>query len=197
MKQFNFMRAAGSKRQRALAPSSFLAIFLILVAAVYAGCTGKDKKADPNEKPVITLQDLATRVSALEASQTIFQSSIDSINNDPALITTDDEAYGITRNKFGAFIVSCRGAAPYLDGYKIKLWIGNLTSITYKGFKIHIGYGPGIYPGSLTKDIDSTESLFPGRYSSISVVLAPAKPSDVKTLEVSIDLNEVSLYQPQ
>lgn len=50
--------------------------------------------------------------------------------------------FGLLRTDVGTFLISIDDVEPYLEGYKLKLKIGNITSATYGQFKLSIEWGP-------------------------------------------------------
>ena len=75
--------------------------------------------AEALHKLRLELIGLKRRISTLESGE--------------ATVSTEEEGYDVARTKFGPLTVSAQSATPYLDGYKVKLRIGNLTSANFNG----------------------------------------------------------------
>jgi hypothetical protein len=144
--------------------------------------------------------NLETKVMALEAKLATIESDIATLrinianaNNEAAFVSTEEEGYSIAKTDLGAFAIVSKGATPYLDGYKVKLLIGNLTSATFNGFKLNIAWGKG--KDRKNKEFGLTNRLYPGIYSKIEVALTPAKPEDIKMLSVGLNLHQIWMRQ--
>ena len=96
-----------------------------------------------------------------------------------------------------------RGATPYLDGYKIKLRIGNLTNANFNGAKLNVGWGLPYSQNvnintwsksQKTKTFDLTNVIRSGSFTDMEVALTPAKPDEIKQFTVGIELNILALH---
>lgn len=105
-----------------------------------------------------------------------------------AAVNTTTSQYDVVKTRFGSFLVSAASAKPYLDGYQIKLQIGNLTSFVFNGAKLNVQWGATL---NKTSNFDVTNRLVPGAWNYVYITLDPAKAADVKTILVQITLNEV------
>lgn len=119
----------------------------------------------------------------------------------------------------GSFLISCKGAEPYLDGHKLILDIGNPYFMTYIGFVIKAKFGTRApeYPvdGSreqiskwqkeneewqktlVEKELNFPGELAAGAWSKVELILAPSKPEQVAYIALSMRTNEVSLRKPK
>lgn len=118
----------------------------------------------------------------------------------PAAVSTTDDSYDIAKTKFGPFIVSSGGATQYLDGFKVKLKIGNLTNAMFQGAKLTVWWGQPDGDNPLEsgqqikrKEIRLTEDLLPGQSTFTDVTLTPAEPDEIKTVFVWIELGRIGL----
>ena len=115
-------------------------------------------------------------------------------------VKTDSKNYGIARTKFGPFIISQGGLTEFLDGYKLKLLIGNTTSVVFRGATLTLEWGPPYDEKNVSKwfqerkkkEVEVTDTFLPGINTIVEVVISPAKPEEAKEIEVGIDLNELS-----
>lgn len=127
------------------------------------------------------------------------QTRIDNMDNQPVFVSTEGEGYSIAKTPFASFIVSASEAEPYLDGYKVKLRFGNLTTARFAGAKVAVSWGPNAdnprawINGRKDKVFSTPKDFLPGQYAEVEVTLTPASASDVKQIMVGITLNSMSL----
>jgi hypothetical protein len=131
----------------------------------------------------------------------MLQFRVDNLESGDASISTEEHAFGVAKTEFGSFTISTRAVTPYLDGFKVKLSIGNLTSADFNGARITVTWGPPFdkknpsesFRKQQKKEFSVTNRLSSGAWTDLEVVLTPAKPEDVKTLSVGIKLNQLAL----
>jgi hypothetical protein len=108
----------------------------------------------------------------------------------------------------GFFLVSVDEATPYLSGYKLHLSIGNPSFATYTNYKITVKWSRPYDWGKYTeasyqewnkaiqeKELAFPESLQPGSWNSVDVILAPVSPDQLGYLTLSMTTNTVSLHR--
>ncbi|MBS0524350.1 MAG: hypothetical protein JSS04_12035 [Proteobacteria bacterium] len=152
----------------------------------------------PAPTPSVSVEDLRK----LRGQIFLLQQRVAALESGGATVSTEEEGYDVARTKFGPLTVSSRGAAPYLDGYKVELRIGNLTNANFDGVKLNLAWGP---PGDAntdfvqwskaqkTKQLDLTTKLAAGAFTDVEVVLTPAKPDEIKSFTVGFELNQLEL----
>lgn len=148
---------------------------------------------------------LKGRIASLEYSQKFIFSRLNTIDTQKASIT-EGAGYGVAKTPHGSVIITASGIQPYLDGYKVTLNIGNPSMISFSGSEIEVDWGlPWDTKDKTLAEIEKTRRTkkfsvakdFPaGFYTPIEVALTPAKPAEVKTIEVGIEWNRVSLRKP-
>jgi len=126
---------------------------------------------------------------------------------------TDELAVDVTAKGFlkldttnGPVLVSVQEVSPYLDGYKVKLELGNPTNATYTNFTIKAQWGRSYDWNKYTpdshekwekslhsKDIIYTEELKRGVWNKIDMILTPASANELEYLLISIDSKSVLL----
>jgi len=74
-----------------------------------------------------------SRLAQVEQQVRQLQSRIDRLEPDEqtANISTEENLYGLARTKYGTFTISAKVVTPYLDGFRVTLSIGNLTSADF------------------------------------------------------------------
>ncbi|HEV3306465.1 MAG TPA: hypothetical protein VGZ91_08495 [Candidatus Sulfotelmatobacter sp.] len=148
------------------------------------------------------LEALQTKLSVDEYLLRIKQDKSEEINLD-----LTQKAYQRLDTDNGFFLVSVEETVPYLNGYKIHLTIGNPSYATYMNYKLKVRYSKpydwGKYTqasydewnkGILEKEISYPESLQPGTWNSVDVVLAPANADQLGYLTLSMAASTVSLH---
>ena len=153
-----------------------------------------NKALDRLDADTAAERKLETRLSSLEYR-------VSNLETGTAWVSTEEENFDIVRTRFGPFTVSSQGATPYLDGFKIKLTIGNLTTATFRGVKVNLAWAPPIdeaHPQESLRnlkhrDYDLPMVLRPGSFTTIELAVTPAKPEEIKNIGVGIELSELSL----
>lgn len=130
---------------------------------------------------------------------------IDRIHNSTAYAAVDGSSYDIAWTKHGPFLLIIRQVSPFLDGYKVKLHIGNLTSGEFSGFEVDAAWGPEWKPevnyeewkkSQKTQKFKQTQTLYPGRYTEIELTISPANSAELKKLGFPLILDAISLAIP-
>lgn len=96
--------------------------------------------------------------------------------------------YTIQAKEHGmAFMLACEKVEPYLEGHRLVLSIGNPYSVAFRGISAQLLYGKGL-EDALTKnpriDISTPEDLNPGSWLSITVIVNPSKPEELRELYI-------------
>jgi Protein of unknown function (DUF3251) len=99
----------------------------------------------------------------------------------------------------GFFLVSCREVQPYADGSKVVLDISNPMSISFVGFRLDVRWGEryagreddlvgiGKWAASLqAKNEPFTQTLEPGRWNQVEVILKQTPPAQLGHIQVAI-----------
>lgn len=161
----------------------------IFICVALSGCNKSDSGTQNplanNQKNAAS--SLEARISSLESD--VFGLSLTASNLAPATVRLDaaSKGYALVGTPFGAFPVIVERAAPYLDGYKVTIAIGNLTTATFQNATIHLNWASG------TQDTDITSNFVAGRYTNFDVVLSPAKATDLRSIGFSITFNTLFL----
>jgi len=118
------------------------------MALTTAACQQSGGTAPPTAAaPSSSTTELAKKVQDLETELASLRGRVNSLGAESAEISTAGDGYGVARTKFGPFVVVGRGVTPHLDGYKVKLAVGNLTSATFHGAKVKVEWGPPFEAG--------------------------------------------------
>jgi hypothetical protein len=167
-------------------------VFVLITAVLLASCNQGS-----------TSSDFSKQITELKSELLVLQIRVSALESGEATVSTEEEGYDIAKTKFGPFTVSCSGATPYLDGFKVKLRIGNLTNAKFNGAKLNICWGPRFDSEKIKyeewsknqkkKTINLTDSFTPGSFKDIEVALTPAKAEEIKFFTVGIELNQLAL----
>jgi len=162
-------------------------LFILTVILVLSGCSDEEK-----------IKSLESKIATLESRLEYLAKDED---DEAAFVSTEENSYATVKTEHGAFIVVCKEATPYLDGYKVKLAIGNITSASFSGAEITATWGAmnpverflDEHKKEQKKTFNLTTIFPPGQYSDIEIVLTPAKPEEIKKIKVSLLFNSISL----
>lgn len=151
------------------------------------------------------LTSLRSAVEDLRTKTSLHAAQLDGIDEIEAVVR-EGGGYGIAKTKQGVFVVSIEKLEPYLDGYKATLHIGNPGSMTMLGGDFIVKWGlPWNTPNKKINEVWATRKSkkfsfaqsFPGGgYTAVEVALTPAKPEEVKELNVVLGWNRISLRSP-
>jgi len=141
----------------------------------------------------------------------------DDLHND-AYVDVNSKSFSTAKSEEGTFLVSCQGVEPYLEGYKVHLQIGNPTMLTVDNAKLTIEWGisevasaksdsakgindPTAWVSNWKKSLHQTtttlnESLRPGFWNDVEVIVSPAKADELAHFKVSMQTDSVRLTSP-
>lgn len=106
-----------------------------------------------------------------------------------AYFQPDDRTVTRLDTRSGIFLIGITDIKPYLDGYKITLKIGNISSATYEGINIHISMGSKDF-----KDIALPTRLRAGAFSRAEIIYRPATTTDLSNgIGVAMSVDQVLL----
>lgn len=168
-----------------------LPVIVTLSLVLSSGLLSCDKKQNSSAASPQKEKTMAERVDELKTDVLVLYREVYNLGSGSAIVSTEEKGYSIAQTKYGAFAVSCKNVIPYLDGYKIVLDIGNLTSARFNGAKLSVNWGKA---NEHKKEISVTNNFPPGRYTPVELVLTPAKPEEIKTFNVVLEFNQMALY---
>lgn len=117
-------------------------------------------------------------------------------------------AYQRIDSNMGMFAVSISDVRQFADGVRVTIKLGNLSSTTYRGVKLHLEYGPRSPEGKETeapdavakwlealqeREEDVAVSLLPGRWNPVQVTLPKLDAKTFGYLSVRIQANVLAL----
>ena len=99
----------------------------------------------------------------------------------------------------GSLLISLEDTFPYLDGYKVKLLIGNPTNLTLVGFKMYVRWGPTwdrskkfvaeefaqYQSEQQEKEFSFTQTLLPSIWSPVEIILSKTSPSQMALITIA------------
>jgi hypothetical protein len=192
-----------------------LMCFLTMALLALCGCDESPKEVKAAQPPATTQGKsapiknagaLENRVEKLEGRVFVMEMRMKNLQYGPAEVSTEEVAYSTAKTPFGTFMVFCDGVIPYLDGFKVTLKIGNLTAADFMGAELELDWGlpldtdaasaEGILKSQQHKVISVTDTFKAGKATPIEVILTPAKPAEIKTITVGIQLHQVSMMGP-
>ena len=100
-------------------------------------------------------------------------------------------------------LVSFIDTVPYIHGIKVRMQLGNPTSISYLGFRVHAQWGqsPEVFVGNSNQwnaslkslVIEFDNKLLPGSKNKLSLFLPRTKPEEFGYLRFFITINDIYL----
>jgi hypothetical protein len=192
-------------------------VLIVVVGLVLAvsGCsvdTGKtdaiDKRLSDLEATVKrqqeTIDEQASVISGINPDDLLSRiSSLEYLHPEAAYVSSGSlDSYVVVRAVAGDLLVIVEDCVKYMDGYKLKLKVGNPSSATYsdfaitgqwpkkKGLLFNLGKSPST-PGTRTQNY--TSDLPGGSWTLIDFVVTPATEYDMKYVKLTFDTNTVSL----
>ena len=184
--------------------------FLCLLLAISLVSAQQKRHSKPKPKPddldaflrgEPSSTTLEKRISELEGR--IAELSLRSNRYDSVELNTSRNTYRRVDSTTGSFLVRFVRAEPYLNGYKIAIAIGNITTATFNGCDLTVRWGTKQPKGIdewitwlktiRAKDEHVTEDLIPGRWTEVELIIVPAKADELAFLELSIKTNEITL----
>ena len=105
--------------------------------------------------------------------------------------------------------IATKEFTPYLDGYKIKVQIGNPHYVAFTGFKViaswHKSYQftnnttvtnlKEVEQSRRTNEFNLTDTLTAGTWTPIEFTIAPASVDEVRNVTVKLDLSQILLRE--
>lgn len=190
-------------------------LVLLLLASIVGSPTFAQTNPPTARQIELILQDLSVlkgRVSALQQEVSDLRTSLfwvqlqqdqyRTINLD----LSSPRKYQRIDASTGSFLVSVIEGVPYLEGYKLRLNIGNPSYATYAGFTLKAKWGPKYdysaysvasyakWEESLReKEFSFTDHLRPGVWNWVEVILADTKANELGFFQLSLEADTVSL----
>lgn len=178
-----------------------LTMALFVSSVLVVGCNQELGTPSPTSPQPNSTLEIGEQIKKLRSELFALELRLSALESGDATVSTEEEGYDVAKTKFGPFTVSTRGAAPYLDGFKVKLRIGNLTNANFSGAKLNVAWGPPFTEKSVEewsknqkkKQIDLTTRFLSGAFTDVEIVLTPAKAEEIKSIAIGIELNQLSL----
>lgn len=178
--------------------------------------TPKKTSATPSKNGQVTQDPTKDRLSALEKRLSDLESTVayykylidqkqvkyDSIQVDPS-----NHSFQRLDSDTSTFLVSAEDASPYLNGYRLKLSIGNPSDAKFTGVKVKVRWARVYDFSKFTsesyktwqssiheKEVALADDLMPGAWNNVDLDLVPAASDELGYLEVSIASPSVVLH---
>lgn len=169
------------------------------VARIQEDFTSLEKEVKELSKTVEGMRSELTRVELNQVTN-----SHSSVTIDPA----SPKSFQRLDSSAGSFFVSLSDVVPFLDGYKVILNVGNPLDVTYSGFTLDVKWGPRYDYSKFSvptykawssqlkeQKFPYADSLRPGAWNKVSIIISPAKAEDLGYLELSIETDTVQMYR--
>lgn len=201
-----------NRKSLAAAGTCVVALLPLLAACSQssAGDGGAQKIASLEERTAALSTQLNTansNVLTLQGQVMVLNAELQTLLTPDAFVVLDPttRAYSVVKTNLGQLLVSVVDFSPYLNGYKLKLAVGNPSFATYNGAKIAVRWGSAPQWGAKdfdgskwnqnlqTKNIEVTNSLLPGSWNRVEIVLAPATADQTAYVALSMSLDQIAL----
>ena len=154
---------------------------------------------------VATLEQKVTSLEArVELQQYMINSKQDRQNSIP--LNLAEHTFQRLDTDSGFFLVSVAEVVPYLNGYKIRLKIGNPSAAAYSGVKLMVKWSTAYDSAKYTeasynewkkglqeKEMSLVDTLEAGRWNSVELILAPATTEQLGVVTLSMSTDTLSL----
>jgi Protein of unknown function (DUF3251). len=162
---------------------------ILLIAAFSAGCTSAQSSASSDSQLIAMKEELLAikdQLSDLQEKQQ--QDDLKHLFEDldrVAYLQPGDSGYSVVRYDLGTLTIRIADVAPYANGSKVALRLGNPLYSTVEGLKAKIEWGRADENGSpdhesvKSKEVTLNESLRPGAWTTVPIVLDGIPPTDL------------------
>lgn len=141
------------------------------------------------------LADLKKELTDLKELTDAITTRVDRKKDDFAVAFLDTDSRTVDRvdSTNGSFVVAIEDVVPYLDGFKVKLRFGNLTTAAFSRAELDLVWTPrGKFVPSKRKKETFNQCLAPGQWTFIEIVLPSTKPEELGRIAMSIDTPTMS-----
>jgi hypothetical protein len=176
---------------------------LLLGAATFflLACSRSQQEAASNAKLNAIEKRITTaekELADLRTDSLDHQVRLDELEAGAVSVNTQEETYSVARSAIGTFLIVCKKVQPQLDGYSLRVWIGNTTNLIFHGATIHLKWHPppterNWFTQINEKDVEIKDVLLPGFYREVQLVVAPSTAAELRNLTIAIKPNRVSL----
>lgn len=177
-----------------------LSIALSISTWLFLACGRSEQRAQgsPSQLSATTkLAELEKRLDALENRNAELSVEVNQYRS--ALLDCGKPGYRRLDTNIGTLLVTCEDVQPFLDGFKLKLHLGNPSLLRYSGFEVHAKWMENMWDEVLepeavkSRTVSLPDELLPGTWSTVSIVIEPATAKELANLQVSIETDKLSL----
>lgn len=175
--------------------------FILSFACIVFLCACSRQDAQPGSDYSKRIAELENRLLGIEEVVGMHSKLIPA----GALMDATSKEYQVIYTVHGPYTISVDEARQYLDGYKLRLKIGNLTSAIATNVKLIVSWGPSpgdsdfpntpgeVHKAFKTNEYNLSEVLMPGAFNAVDVVISPAKANELKMMTMKIVAGGVRL----
>lgn len=165
-------------------------VALLLGLFAVAGCNYRQQSSDTSSTQIIEIKEelKAVQDELIQLKQKQEQYDFNQIVNDfdkVAYLQADDSGYSTVRYDLGVLTVQLSDVQPYANGSRVVLRFGNPLYTAVNGLKARIEWGHAKKNGSpdnesaRSKDITLNETLQPGAWTNVPIVLDGIPPAQL------------------
>jgi hypothetical protein len=158
------------------------------------------------------IEDLQSRLLSAEIEMLELRTELaelqNAINTEAIFDPAGTEGFQKIDTNNGSFLIVLDGVERHLDGYKLRLRIGNPSYVTYNGGTINLAWGERYVPSDTLgfsgytqwqnslqrREHSFSDDIPPGSWKDIELTVAPVEREKFGHLAVSMTTSRVSLY---
>jgi len=159
---------------------------LWLVIGLCAGC---QPGGGDIERRIVAAEAAASQAQSLAFSALYEATTVQ--RSTAATVRLDEKTFDVAATRMGPVTVSAQSVAPYMDGFKITLRFGNLTSATLTGASVQLGWGT-----NGKKRVQIAQDFRAGAFTDVEVIVSPASAKDISEIVVTPEFTGVVLRRP-
>jgi len=190
-------------------PKGWLCMLLLSTLSIGGVCQSAPKNATPSDPDLETLQrriaDLETQIEMLRNGQKADSENIRKLTHASAFLdTSSPKGFERVDTEVGPLLISLGQISPDRDGFKVKVNIGISLAGVVNGLVLNARWGPHRPKGdgadletwlnsSKVKTFSIRNTLYPGKWNHVSIVIPESDPSRFESIEISIHVDAVTL----
>jgi hypothetical protein len=155
-------------------------------------------RLDQSQKDLVAVrEELTKKITFIDTTGKLYR---DEYKSASAILASDSTGYAVARTAIGPVLVRLQSITPYLDGFKVRLWLSVLAPIEVNGLKGKISWlemDPEVLKKDKTafreKELNFPDTFRPGRYTEVEIALTPASAAGLKSFYVELETNTLTV----
>jgi hypothetical protein len=120
--------------------------------------------------------------------------------DEPAQLGSSWTGYSVARSQLGVFLVKLHAIDPYMQGFRLRLWVTPLVPVDLDGLDVTVSWFEN--EQKKTEDwsrevkLSSPFKFQPGRWTEVEIPITPASPAGLIKFWVSLKPSTVTIAIP-